>query len=360
MRILFALPGLHRFDRGAEVALISVASELAKLGNEVKLIGSGNPRTGKPYSFLKAASISRKNFENFANFPPLRSDTAYEELSFVPDLLRRYSPGDYDITVTCSYPFTNWVLRRPTLFRRPKHVFVTQNGDWPSTSNRSEYRFFGCDGLVCTNPDYFWRNEKRWNCALIPNGVDTHRFIPGKAERMKYGLKGDRPIVLMVSALIETKRVREGIESVSKIPDLQLLVAGDGPLRDEIDRLGQTALPGRFKRISVAPEEMPALYQAADAFLHMSIEESFGNVFVEAMACGLPIVGHDTNRLRWIVGEDEYLTETTNIALVSDAIERALREPLSKRSQRVQRAQKFSWESIGLRYRDFFDSLIAG
>src|SRR3546814_5508392 len=64
-------------------------------------------------------------------------------------------------------------------------IFVTQNGDWPAYASNTEYRSFSCDGLVCTNPDYLERNSVRWNCALIPNGVDLARFSPGAAERAR-------------------------------------------------------------------------------------------------------------------------------------------------------------------------------
>src|SRR3974390_2489848 len=133
MRVLFALPGLHRHNRGAEMAFVSIASELAKSGNTVTLIGSGNQDPKAPYRFLRAASVTREKFTSFPFVPVLRHEYAYEELTFVPDLLCRYRPKDYDITVTCSYPFTNWVLRRPVVWgSRPPHVFVTQNGDWPA------------------------------------------------------------------------------------------------------------------------------------------------------------------------------------------------------------------------------------
>jgi len=165
MRVLFALPGLHRCDRGAETAFIAVAEELARTGNEVTLIGSGAPRSGAPYRFIHAGSVPRKNFESLPSLPALRNDCAYEELTFVPDFMRRYRPAEFDVTVTCSYPFTNWVLRRPTLRgARPPHVFVTQNGDWPAYANKAEFRFFTCEGMVCTNPDYYARNKGRWRC----------------------------------------------------------------------------------------------------------------------------------------------------------------------------------------------------
>src|SRR4029077_12735776 len=109
--------------------------------------------------------------------------------TFVPGLVRRYRPSEYDVTVTCSYPFINWVLRRPARSgNRPAHIFVTQNGDWPVYAGNSEYRFFGCDGLVCTNPDFYERNKKRWRTRLIPNGVDCNRFLPGEPHRQELGI----------------------------------------------------------------------------------------------------------------------------------------------------------------------------
>jgi len=97
----------------------------------------------------------------------------------------------------------------------------------------------------------------------------------------------------MVSALIPSKRAEIGIEAVSQIPGAHLVVAGDGPLRQASDELAARLMPGRFTRLSLTPERMPALYQSADVFLHLSKAESFGNVYIEAMACGLPIVGHE-------------------------------------------------------------------
>ena len=75
------------------------------------------------------------------------------------------------------------------------------------------------------------------------------------------------------------------------MPDAHLVVAGDGHLRQEGDALAQQLMPGRYSRISLTAPEMPDLYRSADVFLHMSLLESFGNVFLEAMASGLPIVG---------------------------------------------------------------------
>jgi glycosyltransferase involved in cell wall biosynthesis len=359
MKILFALPGLHRLDRGAEIAFISVAKELAKSGDRVTLIGSGLNRPGTPYSFLHAKCISRDNFRSFPSIPLLRNEYVYEELTFVPELLFRYRPKDYDVTLTCSYPFINWLLRRPTLGgHRPPHVFVTQNGDWPAISSKSEYRFFGCEGLVCTNPDYYERNQSRWHCKLIPNGIDCERFKHGAGERDAFGLPADKLIVLMVSALVPSKRVEVGIEAISQISNAHLVVAGDGPLHHEIELAAAKLMPARFTLLSVPAERMPLLYQSADIFLHLSKEESFGNVFLEAMACGLPIVAHGSSRLRWIVGDDEFLVDTNVQAAIIAAIRAAATAPVEKRQARIARASLYSWEKVGNMYRDFLREVV--
>ncbi len=358
MRILFALAGFHRFDRGAEVALSNVAIALAKTGDDVTLIGSGMPRPDQPYRFIHAGSVRRERFERWPSLPGFRNETGYEEATFALALAAAYRPGDYDVTITCSYPYTNWVLRRPALGgRRPPHVFVTQNGDWPATATNAEYRFFGCEGLVCTNPDFFARNQAQRRSVLIPNGTDIERFSSGPGDRSVFELDGDGPVVLMVSALIATKRVDQGIRAVSRIPGARLVVAGDGPLRDEAAALAEQLMPGRYRRVSVPAAQMPTLYRSADAFLHLSEHEAFGNVYVEAMACGRPVVAHDTPRTRWILGDDQFLIDSTDLDALTASISAALASAGSVKHDRS-RVERFSLPTVAEHYRDFLRELV--
>jgi len=357
VRILFALAGLHRVDRGAEVAFISIATELVRGGHAVTLMGSGPPRPEKLYRYIQVPAVARERFEGWPSVPTLRNETAWEEASFVPGLLAKYRADDYDITATCAFPFTHWALRRPTLRgRRPRHVFITENGDWPAYSDAAEFRFFACDGLVCTNPDYFARNRERYRSALIPNGVDLERFAPGPSERARFGLpKG--PLVLMVSALIESKRVADGMAAVARVPDAALVVAGDGPLRAELEKLAGELLPGRFRRLTVPAVDMPALYRSADVFMHLSTDESFGNVFVEAMASGLPIVALDTPRTRWIIGHHASFPANGEPESIAAAIGRAL-EGGDDAADSRKRAETFGWEIVGAQYDRFFREIV--
>ena len=192
MRILFALSGLHRVHRGAEVAFISIATELAKRGDEVTLIGSGPELPGQAYRYIRAPAISRERFERLPSLPLFRSETVWEEASFIPGLLKVYDPSAYDVTVTCSYPFINWALRGVG-GNRPRHVFVTQNGDWPAYANGAEYRFFGCDGLVCINPDYFDRNKDQSISVEQPRSPEARQKLAATA---KESLKITVPVLL--------------------------------------------------------------------------------------------------------------------------------------------------------------------
>lgn len=357
MRIHFLLPGLHRVQRGAEVAFEAVATEIAKLGlDEVTLIGSGEPVPGRPYAFQRIGLVPRERFESVPKFPPFRSESVDEEATWVFNAVRQYRSRDADVTITCSYPFVNWMLTRwPPFGKRTAHVFVTQNGDWPAFSGKSEYALFRCDGLVCTNPIYHERNQARWPSVLIPNGMNPDRFSPGAPVRARFGLPEDRKIVLMVSALIDSKRVLEGMRAVARIPGAELVVAGDGPLRAEFDALGQELMPGRFRRMTLPLADMPDLYRSADVMLHPTFHESFGNVYAEALAIGVPVVAHDYQVTRWIFG-DGYpgLVDAADEEAVTTAVARALQNGQADALGRTKdAAERFSWRNIARQYRDF-------
>lgn len=355
MRILFALPGLHRIRRGAEVAFESIAQEIAAQGeHEVTLAGSGTalPRA---YNFVHVPAIPREQFEWWPKVPFLRSEYAYEDLTFALGLLMRRLHIGFDVTVTCNYPYTNWILRAHGLgTRRPAHVFVTQNGDWPAYQQEKEYKFFWCEGLICTNPVYWARNRGRWFSTLIPNGINPNTFHTASGDRLRLGLPEKRSIILMVSALEEGKRVLEAIRAVACVDDAFLLIAGDGRLRTEVDRLAAELLPGRFLRKTFAYEEMPVVYRSAEVFLHTAIRESFGNVYIEALASGTPIVAHDDEVSRWILNGNAYLVDTTSEAALVKALVEALRTSKVGALKRSYVAHsKYSWETVAAAYRDF-------
>lgn len=361
MRIAFVLPGLHRVARGAEIAFEAVARELARYDDcEITLFGSGYPRKDDPYQFIHIDNRHRQQFESWPSIPLFRNAYVYEEFTFALNFLTQYRPDDFDATVTCSYPFLNWLLRSRQRKQRPAHIFVTQNSDYPAVSERREYQFFGCDGLVCTNPEYFERNQDRWPCALITNGVEPSRFHPGIADRASLGLPEKQPIALMVSALIPSKRVLSGIKAAAGVEGLHLVICGDGPERSQAETVASQLMPGRTHFKTLSHEQMPAIYRAADVFLHLSLDEPFGNVYLEALATGLPIVTHDRDVTQWIVEDTAILVNSHNLDQIAAGLRKALEvnNKTDVEARLTLISQRFQWSQIGSHYYTFIQDSI--
>ena len=220
-----------------------------------------------------------------------------------------------------------------------------------------QYRWFRCEGLVCTNHEYYANNRDQWPSVLIPNGIDVERFVPGPPERERLGLPSDGPLIVMVSAMTPYKRVLEAIPAVAQIPDATLVVAGDGELRDQVNALADEHLPGRFLQVRYDFVDMPALYRTADAVLHMALFEPFGNVYVETVACGTPLVAHRNSSTESILeGVDCELIDTDDTDEAVAALRRALDKGEVEASDGFRR--RFDWAALADQYRVFLHEVV--
>lgn len=184
---------------------------------------------------------------------------------------------------------------------------------------------------------------------IIPNGVDTNRFTP-EGDTINLGLPS--PVVLCVASLKRNshKRVELAIEAVAKVPDASLLLCGDGIDRDYYQALGDRLLGNRFAIRSFTYEQMPAVYRSGDIFTLPSENEPFGLAYIEAMACGVPVVATDDRMRRYIVGDGGILCDVRDIELYTEAIANSCKQVWKDRPR--QNALRFSWSTIALRYRD--------
>src|SRR4051794_36259576 len=99
LRVLFALPGLHRVNRGAEVVLEEVANRAAaNPAFAVTVFGSGPARPGQPYRYRKLKGFRREWFEKFPRVPYARDHYMWEELAHAPSLYFNYRPADFDVS----------------------------------------------------------------------------------------------------------------------------------------------------------------------------------------------------------------------------------------------------------------------
>ncbi|MFJ9687868.1 glycosyltransferase [Streptomyces bacillaris] len=139
---------------------------------------------------------------------------------------------------------------------------------------------------------------------LVPNGIDADRFRfdPDRrlAVRAALGIPQGAFVVGGVGRLVPGKRFDVAVRAVAALPDVWLLLAGDGPeapaLRALAARLGaadRIRLLGECGTEGGGPVPgVPALLSAVDTFVSTSREESFGLAAVEALAAGLPVL-HD-------------------------------------------------------------------
>lgn len=371
-RAAILLPGLGRVHRGAETALLEIGQGLARqFGWQVDAFGSG-PHGTPELPIQQIGCVPRERFERWPKLPCFRGETSYEEFTFTAGLAFRglYQSRRYDVVLGCSYPYLNWFARLARgRARHPLVIHVTQNGDWPCRRTNAEFRAFGCDGLVCINPEHHERHRGRYPSALIPNGVDPSVFSPrgdsadSEATWSELTVEAaGRPIVLMVSALIDSKRVVEAVAAVSAAPGCFLVVAGDGPRRADVEQAAASSLAGRHRLLGGVPRDlMPALYRRADVLLHMSQEEPFGIVYLEAAASGLAVIAHDSAVTRWILGDGSVLVDTSDLSAVAAGLGRAL-EPANREELGLQARQRvltdWTWERQVGRYRDFLEQLL--
>jgi glycosyltransferase involved in cell wall biosynthesis len=126
---------------------------------------------------------------------------------------------------------------------------------------------------------------------LWPPAVDSDLFHPRRrsaAMRSRLGGRPGRRLLLTVSRLAPEKNVGFLAEVLKAMPDACLAIVGDGPARAELERRFQ-GLDARFIGY-LRGEQLASAYASADAFVYASETETMGNVVLEAMACGCPVV----------------------------------------------------------------------
>ena len=129
--------------------------------------------------------------------------------------------------------------------------------------------------------------------VTLRNGVETDVFQPlpnRDALRAKLGLT--RKTLISVGYLIDRKGHHRTIEAMTQLPEVELIIAGEGPDRAKLQaQIDQGGLSDRVRLLGSRPHaELPALYNAADAMVLASSREGWANVLLESMACGTPVV----------------------------------------------------------------------
>jgi len=123
-------------------------------------------------------------------------------------------------------------------------------------------------------------------------GVDLARFVPVDRAAAKAALGVAGPLIVSVGALIQRKGHDVVIDAVARIDGATLLIAGEGEARRALEaRIARAGVGDRVRLLGAVPHaQLPALIAAADVTALASASEGLANVWVEALACGTPIV----------------------------------------------------------------------
>ena len=140
---------------------------------------------------------------------------------------------------------------------------------------------------------------------VVGNGVDTACFHPvdRAAARERYGIGQHAKVLVSVGALVERKGMHRVIDCmpglIERHPDLHYVIVGgaspEGDNRPELQaRVRRLGLDARVRFLgALPPDELKWPLSAADVFVLATSNEGWANVFLEAMACGLPVVATD-------------------------------------------------------------------
>jgi len=167
------------------------------------------------------------------------------------------------------------------------------------------------------------------------------------AAKAQFGFDG--PVILAVGALIPRKGQDLLIHTLPRIPDATLVLAGHGPERHAYDALAQKlGVADRVGFLGAVPhEQLPMLYAAADVMALPSSSEGLANAWVEALACGTPIVTCDVGGARELIDRPE---AGHIVARDADAIAAAIRAILDSPPDPAavrETALRFTWEANG-------------
>lgn len=190
-----------------------------------------------------------------------------------------------------------------------------------------------------------WAARAPEHVRVLPNTVEE-RFSPGAASpklQQAYSTQGKR-VLLTVSRLAAAERykghdivLRALAELAPAWPDLVYVVAGDGDDRPRLEALArQLGVEHNTRFIGfVDDEELPHLYRTADVFLMPSTGEGFGIVFLQALACGIPVIagGTDGSRDPLRDGHDGHMLARNDPSELAASIATLLRRPGTGRTR---------------------------
>jgi len=320
---------LHIIDHlglgGAQAVLLDLARALpdAGVGVEVAVLHGGGPF----FDALRAGGTPVRSLAP-SKWPPV----------YLPALTGLARAGKFDV-VHFHLQGSNWLA---------KPIFAAF-GDCPLVAHdhsSGDLRFRGIGSLL---PDALThacssrivavsRGVRDFLCAyeavdparieVVPNGIDTRTFAPAdpatrRAARARFGLGEGDFAVGAIGRLSPEKNFSVLADLSRGVPRAEFLVAGDGPLRGELEFV----FAGTRVRLLGGISDRPGFYAALDALVIPSLYEGLPMVLLEAMACGLPVVASALPDISDALDEAGVLANPADPGSFVDALRRLAASP---------------------------------
>jgi L-malate glycosyltransferase len=234
-----------------------------------------------------------------------------------------------------------------------------------------------CDAVICNSRAAADRLAEEGissdKLIVIGNALPVAAFtpVPAALPRALPGTRGSLRVG-MVARMNARYKNHSGFLRIAKrinqhMPDVEFLLAGDGPLRAELEREAQTLGIGERVIFLGDRRDIAALMASIDVAVLTSDSESLSNVILEAMAAGLPVVAYQVGGNPELVHHEGNAPRGELIPAGDEegfaaAVERLLSAP-SMRAQFGENARKFASDNFGLenvraRYENCYQTLL--
>jgi glycosyltransferase involved in cell wall biosynthesis len=359
---------------GAGFATFNVGRELVKLGIQVDILTARieNEANGKIIDGVRVYRVPsfRKSIHDCGLLG------AYSFVAFALakrfELLRNYA---YDVEHFFFSLPTGVLTLAPFPTQRPPYLISLRGSDVPGYDPFNQtvekmHRFLlpitcriwrKAGAVVALSNDLkllAMKTAPAINIDVIPNGVETETFYPPQNRRTR---SPEEPVkIISVTRLLERKGLHHLMEAIAKPTALnvQLDIVGTGSYEQQLrDKCRALGLKNRIRfKGFVRREALPALYRNADLFVLPSQTESFGLVFAEAMACGLPILATSVGGIPELVrdGVDGYLVKPAHPGELRKLLKFFISHPYAGlkmgEAARLRIEEHYSWRSIATQY----------
>lgn len=293
MKIALLCTGLGNIYRGHEI----FARDLFNLvGDSVDITlfkGGGDPAPNE----LVIPNISRNDpllrhitvpaSPKWADAAVSQEQLRIEAETFTYAALKHLLEGEFDIIHCLEREVCELMYGLRHLFRVTPKIVFSNGGAIPAADLPS------CDFVQEHSPNNMLASAKG-KSFMVPHGVDVQLFNPQVTStfRADHGIPEDAFVVISVGTICYWhKRMDHVIREVAALPHAHLLIVGqESADTPAIKALGHELMPGRITFTKMPHDELPKAFAAADVFVLGSLFETFGIVYIEAMAMGLPVV----------------------------------------------------------------------